>query len=65
MLLDLKTVLVVRPQVSHIEMVVLLCAEDDTGLFEDLGLVLFCGPFCRSKFGLFVLGVLFIYLAFC
>ena len=50
MLLNLETVLVVGPQVCHIEMVVVLCAEDDTGLFEDLGLILFCGPFCLPQF---------------
>jgi hypothetical protein len=47
MFLDLETVLVVRPQIRHIELVVVLCAEDDTGFFEDLGLIL-CRPFCLS-----------------
>jgi hypothetical protein len=61
MLLDLETVLVVRPQVLHIEMVIVLCTEDDTGLFEDLGL--FGNLLCRAQFGLFLLGALFIYLA--
>jgi hypothetical protein len=30
MLLDLETVLIVRPQVLHIELFVVLCAEDDS-----------------------------------
>ncbi len=36
MFLDLEAVLVVRPQVGHLDFVVGLCAEDDSRLLEDL-----------------------------